>query len=90
LAIWTFISVPLGIWTARRGNIKRHRGFMVGNYIGLVGAFVGVVAVRTRLVPSWFVAYPMTMSLIALALCVVCGFVVAGVFATHRARQVTP
>lgn len=90
LAIWTFISVPLGIRAARRGDISSHRGFMVGNYLGLVGAFIGVVAVRSRMVPSWFVAYPVMMSLIALALCVVCGFVVAGVFATHRTRSVTP
>ena len=68
LAAWTLCSVTLGIVMARRGNIRRHRGFMVGTYVGLVAAFVGVLAVHTRRVPSWFVAHPVLMSLITVAI----------------------
>ena len=84
LAVWTVISTTSGIVLARRGNIRHHRGFMVGTYLGLVGAFIGVVAVRRRLVPSWFVAHPLMMSLIAVAIIAVSGFLLAGVVGFYR------
>jgi len=33
--VWTLINVPLAIWMARKGNIRTHRGMMVGLYVGL-------------------------------------------------------
>ena len=33
---FTFVSLPLGIWLARRGDVRAHRGVMTGLYIGLV------------------------------------------------------
>jgi len=33
---WTLVSLPLAVWTARRGHIRAHRGTMVGLYVGLV------------------------------------------------------
>lgn len=78
LAVWTLISVVMAVVRVRQGNVTSHRGFMTGTYFGLVGAFVGVVAVRSRLVPSWFVAHPWPMSLAAVAVVAVAGFVVAG------------
>jgi uncharacterized membrane protein len=93
LATWTLASVTVGVFMARRGNIRRHRGLMVGNYIGLLAALVGVLAVHTRRVPSWFVAHPVGMSLVAVAIAAVAGFFLAAVVtyalrspATHALR----
>lgn len=33
---YTFVSLPLGVWLARRGDVRAHRGVMTGLYIGLV------------------------------------------------------
>ena len=33
---FTFVSLPLGVWLARRGDVRGHRGVMTGLYIGLV------------------------------------------------------
>jgi uncharacterized membrane protein len=42
LAIFTLIMLPLGVWHARHHAIRRHRGTMIGIFIGglvLAGAF---------------------------------------------------
>ncbi|MBM9468466.1 DUF2306 domain-containing protein [Nakamurella leprariae] len=88
LATWTLISVTVSIVQARRGNIAAHRGFMVGTWFGLVGAFIGVVAVHTRRVPSWFEARPLLMSLIAVGIVAVAGAVVGAALARYRADRV--
>lgn len=87
LAVWTTFSVIMAVVQARRGNIDRHRGFMVGTYLGLLGAFIGVLAVHTRRVPAWFAAEPLLMSLIATAIIAVGGFVIAGVLFGTRPRR---
>lgn len=38
------VSVPMGYLAIRRGNVARHRGFMVGGLIGLIGAGAGALA----------------------------------------------
>lgn len=40
----TLVSVPMGYLAIRRGNVRRHRGFMVGALIGLIGAGAGALA----------------------------------------------
>jgi uncharacterized membrane protein len=87
LATWTLVTVTAGVIMARRGNIHRHRGFMIGNYVGLVAAFVGVVAVHTRRVPAWFAAEPLLMSVVAVAICAVAGFFLAAVVWRFRVPQ---
>lgn len=87
LAVWTTFSVTMAVVHARRGQIDRHRGYMVGTYFGLLGAFVGVLAVHTRRVPAWFAAQPLMMSLIAVAIIAVGGFVVAGIMFGTRPRD---
>ncbi|MEO0464856.1 MAG: DUF2306 domain-containing protein [Pseudomonadota bacterium] len=39
--VWTLVNIPLGIWAVRTKRIRRHRGMMVGLYVGLLiaGAF---------------------------------------------------
>jgi uncharacterized membrane protein len=54
LSLLTLVTLTLGLWHVRRGDIRSHAANMVGTYLGLVGAFVGVVAVPTRSVPSAF------------------------------------
>ena len=41
LSVWTLVSLALAIYHVRRGNIRSHRNFMAGTFIGLVlaGAF---------------------------------------------------
>lgn len=85
LALWTVFCTVLATWCARHGKIAVHRGFMVGTYLGLVGAFIAVVAIRTRRVPSWFAAHPLEMSLVALAIIAVSGMTIGGILQYHQA-----
>ena len=43
LSLWTLISLACAIWFIRRGNVRAHKGFMVGVMFGLVGAGIGAV-----------------------------------------------
>ena len=54
LSVLTIVTVSLGRWNARRGNVPAHAGNMIGSYLGLLGAFIGVVAVPNRLIPQAF------------------------------------
>src|SRR5260221_3536070 len=38
LSIGTLVSLACAIYFIRRGNVRRHRGFMVGTFAGLVAA----------------------------------------------------
>jgi uncharacterized membrane protein len=38
LSVWTLISLALAVWFIRRGNVRAHRGFMVGSFVGLAAA----------------------------------------------------
>ena len=58
LAVVSIVSVCIGWWALRRGDLANHAGFMTGAYLGLVAAFVGVVAVPDRRIPSAFRLYP--------------------------------
>jgi uncharacterized membrane protein len=44
LSIWTLISLACAVWFIRRGNVRAHRGFMVGTFLGLAGAGIGALA----------------------------------------------
>jgi uncharacterized membrane protein len=44
LSIWTLVSLVLAIWFIRRGNVRAHKGFMIGVFLGLVGAGLGALA----------------------------------------------
>jgi uncharacterized membrane protein len=43
LSLWTLIALACAIWFIRRGNVRAHKGFMVGVMFGLVGAGIGAV-----------------------------------------------
>jgi uncharacterized membrane protein len=44
LSVWTLISLGCAIWFIRRGNVRAHRGFMIGTFLGLAGAGLGALA----------------------------------------------
>ena len=44
LSVWILISLACGVAFIRKGNRRAHRGFMVGAYVGLVGAGLGALA----------------------------------------------
>jgi uncharacterized membrane protein len=47
-SVLTLVSIPLGAWHARRGNIRGHRNAMRGVYAGLIAAgLLAVVPGRT-------------------------------------------
>jgi len=44
LSIWTLIALTCGVYFIRKGQVRRHRYFMIGTYLGLVGAGLGTLA----------------------------------------------
>ena len=44
LSAWTLVSLGLAVYFIRRGNVRAHKGFMVGTFIGLAGAGLGALA----------------------------------------------
>jgi uncharacterized membrane protein len=60
LSAWTFISLTMAWRGARKGDVRQHRGWAVGSYCGLLGAFAGAVAAPVRLIPRTVVHQPVT------------------------------
>jgi len=58
LSIVTIVSVILGIFDARRGNLRSHVGNMRGSWIGLCFAGAFALAVPGRAVPQFVLADP--------------------------------
>jgi len=44
LSLWTLTALGIAIYSIRRGNVRRHRTFMIGTYLGLCGAAVGALS----------------------------------------------
>lgn len=59
LSVVTLVTVSIGVVAARRGNVAAHRANMRGSWFGLLGAFVGAVAVPRRLIPTFVVTEPL-------------------------------
>jgi uncharacterized membrane protein len=38
LSAWTLVSLTLALYHIRRGNVRSHRNFMIGTFVGLVAA----------------------------------------------------
>lgn len=58
LSTVTLVTVTLGIVNARRGNITAHTANMRGSWLGLLGAFIGAVAVPDRVIPIFVMTRP--------------------------------
>lgn len=88
LSILTIVTVSLGIWSARRGNIAAHRGNMIGSWCGLVGAFIGAVAVPVRHIPTFVVAQPADAAVAALLVVLTSAAIVVASGVSSAARAV--
>ena len=44
LSVWTLVSLTLAVYYIRQGNVRAHRRFMVGTFIGLAAAGLGALA----------------------------------------------
>jgi len=44
LSAWTLVSLALAVRLIRRGDVRAHKGFMVGTFLGLMGAGLGALA----------------------------------------------
>ena len=45
LSAWTLVSLALAVYFVRRGNVRAHKGFMVGTFIGLAAAGLAAIAI---------------------------------------------
>ena len=43
LSLWTLVALAVALWAIRTGRRSTHRGFMIGTYLGLVGAGIGTL-----------------------------------------------
>ncbi|MDQ0104614.1 putative membrane protein [Paenarthrobacter nicotinovorans] len=88
LSVLTFCTLTLGLWSVRKGNIRAHQRFMTGSYFGLIGAFIGVVAVPDRRLPQMAVHDLVGLTLWVAALALTAGLTVAGL--TQLRQKTTP
>jgi uncharacterized membrane protein len=44
LSVWTLVSLACALYFIRRGQVRAHRGFMIGTFLGLAGAGLGALA----------------------------------------------
>ncbi|HZM82857.1 MAG TPA: DUF2306 domain-containing protein [Candidatus Limnocylindrales bacterium] len=71
LSAFTFVTLTIALWAAMTGRVRVHRHFVTGSYLGLVGAFVGAVAVPVRYLPRHIVERPAEVALAAFGCAVV-------------------
>jgi uncharacterized membrane protein len=43
LSVWVLVSLVVAIRAIFKGQVEQHRGWMMGAYMGLVGAFIGTL-----------------------------------------------
>lgn len=43
LSLWTLVALAVALWAIRTRRRNTHRGFMIGTYLGLVGAGTGTL-----------------------------------------------
>jgi uncharacterized membrane protein len=54
LSVVVLANLACAVYFIRRGNVRAHMKFMVGNYLGLVAAGVGAVAAPGRTLHFFF------------------------------------
>ena len=86
LSVVTLVTVSFGVVMARRGNVAAHRANMRGSWFGLLGAFVGAVAVPRRLIPTFVVTEPLGALAALAAVVALTAAVVALAHAVDRPR----
>jgi uncharacterized membrane protein len=58
LSVFTTVTLTTGLLAAVRGNVALHLRMMTGSWFGVVGAFIGAVAVPSRTLPQLAVHQP--------------------------------
>ena len=58
LSVLTTVTLTTGLVAAVRGDVALHLRMMTGSWLGVVGAFVGAVAVPSRTLPQLAVHQP--------------------------------
>lgn len=86
LSLFTASTITIGVIQARRGWIRSHKAFMIGSYLGLVGAFVGVLAVPTRRIPQLASHEPWLLTLFVAVVAVSTVMTVRGVVWSRTPR----
>lgn len=84
LSVFTFGTVTVGLWAARTGRIEAHRAFMRGSYFGVLGAFIGVVAVPDRRIPQMAIHDGPALTLWVVSVVLTAAFAVAGTATAAR------
>ncbi|TDT85929.1 putative membrane protein DUF2306 [Arthrobacter sp. AG258] len=79
LSVLTFCTLTAGLLAIRKGNIKAHRSFMTGSYLGLLGAFVGVLSVPSRRIPQLAIHELPTLGLLILVLLGTAALTITGI-----------
>ncbi len=54
LSVWTLISLACAVYFIRRGRVRSHRYFMIGTYVGLIGAGLGALAPGRMIARTFF------------------------------------
>ncbi|NWL12637.1 hypothetical protein DM793_15315 [Paenarthrobacter nitroguajacolicus] len=90
LSVLTFCTLTMGLWSVRRGNIRAHQRFLTGSYFGLIGAFIGVVAVPDRRLPQMAIHDLAGLTLWVAALALTAGLTVAGLMQLRRKPVLSP
>lgn len=80
LSLLTIVTVSIGFWSAIKRKIPAHKSFMTGSYFGVLGAFVGVIAVPSRRIPSMAVENPFGLALWVSILALTAAFTVIGFY----------
>ena len=62
LSVWTFFSLSMALWAARTGRRQQHRQWVVGSYLGLLGAGLAAMAFPVRLAPQLLVHRPLVFA----------------------------
>ena len=68
LSVVTVVSLVLGVWRARAGDIRGHMGPMIGSWIGSTIALVFAVAIPARHIPTFAVEQPLGAAMFGLAI----------------------
>ncbi len=90
LSLITFGTVSMGLWAARTGRIPSHRSFMTGSYFGILGAFIGVVAVPDRRIPQMAVHDQLGFAIWLSCIILTGAFAIAGAALIARRQQMKP
>ena len=84
LSVWTLISLTMAWRAARRGDRDSHRGWVVGTYLGLLGAGIAASAVPGRLIFHTAAHTPEVLIGAFAAVATIAAGIIAGIVAGTR------